>query len=156
MLYLTVKDEISGSGVPESLLEPNTTNSTPIINTIFIPARTFENVTEDEAGVLFSLYNDNALFPIRINQTESENTTFKAIGSSVLSATVANQTITDLIEQINITMSITSLDPTVAQVSWRCCINACITWVVTYITTCTLHKTSMTIHHCMLLDFMQT
>ena len=75
----------------------------------------FENVTDNktETGVLFSLYADNTLFTIRINQTESENTTFKAIGSSVLSATVSGQNITDLTELITINMSITALGPTV-------------------------------------------
>ena len=88
----------------------------PTINIISLPARTFENITDDETGILFSLYDDNALFPLEINQTVSENTTFKAIGSSVLSATVAQQNLRNLLELINITMSITALDPTITQV----------------------------------------
>ena len=77
------------------------------LNTINIPARTFENITGNRTGVFFSFYVDNALFPIRLNQTESENTTYKAIGSAVLSATLAGQEIKGLIEPINITLSIT-------------------------------------------------
>ena len=74
------------------------------MNAIDIPARTFENI---RTGVFFSLYADNALFPIRLNQTEAENTTYKAIGSAVLSVTLAGQEINGLIEPINITLSIT-------------------------------------------------
>ena len=116
--YFTAKG-MSGSGDMDSYLKPNATNDTVIVNTISLPARVFENVTDDktETGVLFSLYADNTLFPIRINQTESENTTFKAIGSSVLSATVSGQNITDFTGLITITMSITALDTTIAQVN---------------------------------------
>ena len=120
----TVKDaetDSSGSGIIDTYLVSNSTNGTSIINTIFLPARSFENIAENETGVWFSLYADNTLFPIRINQTESENTTFKAIGSSVLSATVSGQNITDLTELITINMSITALDHTVAQVSHQHC-----------------------------------
>ena len=82
-------------------------NVSKTMNAIDIPARTFENITGSRTGVFFSLYADNALFPIRLNQTESENTTYKAIGSAVLSATLAGQEIKGLIEPINITLSIT-------------------------------------------------
>ena len=77
------------------------------LNAIDIPARTFENITGNRTGVFFSFYADNALFPIRLNQTVSDNTTYKAIGSAVLSATLAGQEIKGLIEPVNITLSIT-------------------------------------------------
>ena len=107
------------SAVPEPDSNSNSTNvnntkysdteaekSNTSINSIAIPARVFENITSNETGVLFSFYIDDALFPIRINQTESENTTYKAIGSSVISATLAGLTIKNVPELINITMSI--------------------------------------------------
>ena len=96
--------------------EPESTSSsvndtdyseTEPVNTINIPARTFENITGNRTGAFFSFYADNALFPIRLNQTVSENTTYKAIGSAVLAATLAGQEIKGLIEPINITLSIT-------------------------------------------------
>ena len=87
--------------------EGDATKANTSSNSIDIPARTFENIAGNSAGVVFSFYADNALFPIRLNQTESENTTYKAIGSAVLSATLAGQEIKGLIEPINITLSIT-------------------------------------------------
>ena len=85
------------------------TSTNASLNTIYIPPRTFENITDNRTGVVFSSYADNALFPIRLNQTVSENTTmsYKAIGSAVLAATLAGQEIKGLIEPINITLTIT-------------------------------------------------
>ena len=80
-------------------------NTSPI-NMITIPARAFQNITSRETGVLFSLYSDNALFPIRINQTVSENTTYKAIGSPVIAASLAGHNISNLVETVNISLRI--------------------------------------------------
>ena len=86
--------------------EDDATNKTNSVNFIEIPARTFENITANKTGVFFSLYADNALFPLRLNQTIADNVTYQAIGSSVISASVAGQNITGLREMINITLSI--------------------------------------------------
>ena len=87
-------------------MEDDTTNKANSVNFIEIPARTFENITANKTGVSFSLYADNALFPLRLNQTIADNVMHQAIGSSVISATVAGQNITGLREMINITLSI--------------------------------------------------
>ena len=89
----------------------STTYNTQTINIsaadmISIPSRAFDDITSSEAGVLFSLYSDNALFPIRINQTVSENSTYKAIGSPVIAASIAGHNISNLVETVNITLSI--------------------------------------------------
>ena len=96
---------LNSSSVNDTHYNESSTNAS--LNAIYIPSRTFENITDNRIGVVFSFYADNALFPIRLNQTVSENTTYKAIGSAVLSATLAGQEIRGLIEPINITLSIT-------------------------------------------------
>lgn len=97
----------SSNGNDTGYSEPDTktANASPI-NVIMIPGRAFQNITSRETGVLFSLYSDNALFPIRINQTVSENTTYKAIGSAVIAASLAGHNISNLVETINISLSI--------------------------------------------------
>ena len=97
----------SSNGNDTGYSEPDTKipNTSPI-NMITIPGRAFQNVTTNETGVLFSLYADNALFPIRINQTVSENTTYKAIGSPVIAASLARHNISNLNETVNISLSI--------------------------------------------------
>ena len=107
MFSVVRKPSNSSSVSDRDYSEADASKTNASFNSIDIPARTFENITGSKTGVFFSLYADNALFPIRLNQTESENTTYKAIGSAVLSATLAGQEIKGLIEPINITLSIT-------------------------------------------------
>ena len=108
MLYIHYTESTSNSSsVNDTYYSESSTKAS--LNAIYIPPRTFENIniTGNRTGVVFSFYADNALFPIRLNQTVSDNTTYKAIGSAVLSATLAGQEIKGLIEPINITLSIT-------------------------------------------------
>ena len=58
---------------------------------IELPGNVFENITNERTGVVFSYYSTSSLFPLRIEQDISENSTYKAIGSSVISAIVAGQ-----------------------------------------------------------------
>ena len=82
--------------------------SLPTMTYISLPGESFQNVTSEIAGVVFSFYSTSALFPLRINQSDvdRENSTYTAIGSSVISAIVANQMITNLKNPINITMEV--------------------------------------------------
>ena len=95
-----------GTGVYSRPQNTNTNNTS--VNMVSIPARTFENITANRTGIFFSFYVDETLFPLRLNQTISENTTYKEIGSAVLSATVSGTEIKRLTEMITISMSITS------------------------------------------------
>ena len=97
----------SSNGNDTGYSEPDTkTHNTSLINMITIPARVFQNIFSRETGVLFSLYSNNALFPIRINQTVSENSTYKAIGSPVIAASLAGHNINNLVETVNISLRI--------------------------------------------------
>ena len=87
--------------------DPQVTDATNSLNSISVPSRTFENITDLNTGVLFSLYNTSILFPLRIDQPENNNDTYKIIGSSVLSAIVAEQKISGLMELVNITLAVT-------------------------------------------------
>ncbi|CAI8046617.1 hypothetical protein GBAR_LOCUS25785 [Geodia barretti] len=73
-------------------------------NRISIPAIAFRNISDNKTGVIFSSYATDILFPLRLNQ--SQNDTYKAIGSNVLSGTVAGENIQGLKQPINISMSI--------------------------------------------------
>ena len=99
-----VSNSSNGNDTGYSELDTKTYNTSPI-NMITIPARAFQNIFSRETGVLFSLYSNNALFPIRINQTVSENTTYKAIGSPVIAASLAGH-ISNLVETVNISLRI--------------------------------------------------
>ena len=107
---------MSGSG---SALSPEETSGFPsalgpdtyeprAIYSISLPAEVFENVAEKGAGVVFSFYSTSILFPLRINLTDVdlENSTYQTIGSSVISATLAEHNITNLKNPIQITMEI--------------------------------------------------
>ena len=102
--FITV-EEASGS---TSTLGPDYPNLAPITYNISLPAESFQNISTKTAGLVFSFYSTSALFPLRINQSDidRENSTYKSIGSSVISATVANQMITNLKNPINITMEV--------------------------------------------------
>jgi uncharacterized protein (UPF0333 family) len=95
----TVESDISMSN---DTVYSSITNAS--FNRISIPAIAFRNVTDNKTGVIFSLYATDILFPLRLNQ--SQNDTYKAIGSSVLSGTVAGENIQGLKQPINISMSI--------------------------------------------------
>lgn len=99
--------ELGSTSTSTTYVEPDTrTFHVSGVNMISIPARAFDDITSLETGVLFSLYSDNILFPIRINQTVSENTTYKAIGSAVIAASLAGHNVSNLNETVNITLSI--------------------------------------------------
>ena len=89
------------SNIDDPVARPETNAS---FNRIFIPPTAFENTTNNRTGVIFSLYSSDILFPLRLNQ--SENDTYKAIGSGVLSATVAGEKIQGLKQMVNVSMSI--------------------------------------------------
>ena len=76
-------------------------------NSISVPGRAFENITADRIGAIFSFYSSSVLFPLRLNQAQDrENTSYKDIGSSVISATVAGQAIVNLKDPVNISLGI--------------------------------------------------
>ena len=83
-----------------------TSNVNFSFNEISVPARAFQNITDNETGIVFSHYSSDILCPLRLNQ--SENDTYKAIGSGVISAAVAGHNIRGLNDtnRINISMSI--------------------------------------------------
>ena len=77
------------------------------LNRISVPAGAFQNATNPKTGVLFSIYATSILFPLRLNQSEND-TSFRTIGSSVISATVAGLNITGLnTEPVKITLAVT-------------------------------------------------
>ena len=96
----------NSSSANDTSYDDSPTTSVSSLNMIAIPARTFENVTNDRTGVVFSLYSTSILFPLRL--TQSENDTYKTIGSPVISATVAGQMVMGLTELVNITLSVTA------------------------------------------------
>ena len=96
----TAESEISVSN--ETAYSPRTNAS---FNKISIPATAFGNITDNKTGVIFSLYATNILFPLRLNQSEND-TSYKAIGSSVLSASVAGKKIQGLKQLINVSLSV--------------------------------------------------
>ena len=72
-----------------------------------MPGGAFANVEDQRTGVIFSLYSSGALFPIRLNQTQDrENSSYKAIGSQIISATISGVTVTGLKEPVNISLNI--------------------------------------------------
>ena len=76
-------------------------------NSISVPGRAFENITTDQVGAIFSFYSRSVLFPLRVNQTEDrENSSYKDIGSPVISATVAGEVIVNLKDPVNISLGI--------------------------------------------------
>ena len=75
-----------------------------LFNKITIPARAFDGISSDETGVFFSMYDSDILFPLRLNQ--SENDTYKTIGSGIISASVAGKSVKGLTETVNISLSI--------------------------------------------------
>ena len=85
-------------------------NHRDTIYNISLPAEVFENIVDQTAGVVFSFFSTSVLFPLRINLTDVvlENDTYQTIGSSVISATVANYTVVDLTNPIEIVMEITT------------------------------------------------
>lgn len=103
-------EEVSGSA---SAFGQDMENSTYSIS---LPGEAFENVTDEKAGAVFSFYSTSVLFPLRINLTDVvlENSTYKTIGSSVISATIAKQTITNLKYPVVITMEVTTYVSTAA------------------------------------------
>ena len=77
------------------------------LNRISVPAGAFQNATNPETGVFFSIYATSILFPLRLNQSEND-TSFRTIGSSVISATVAGLNISGLnTEPVKITLAVT-------------------------------------------------
>ena len=76
------------------------------LNKITIPAIVFDGISSDETGVFFSMYDSDILFPLRLNQSENENDTYKAIGSGIISASVAGKSVKGLTETVNISLSI--------------------------------------------------
>ena len=78
------------------------------LNRISVPAGAFQNATNPETGVFFSIYATSILFPLRLNQSEND-TSFRTIGSSVISATVAGlNNINGLnTEPVKITLAVT-------------------------------------------------
>ena len=77
------------------------------LNRISVPAGAFQNATNPQTGVFFSLYATSILFPLRLNQSEND-TSFRTIGSSVISATVAGLNINGLnTEPVEITLAVT-------------------------------------------------
>lgn len=101
---------ISGSGLSVSGYEltPETFDKTAY--NILLPADLFKNIMDGSAGVVFSFYSTSVLFPLRINQTDVtfRNSSYATIGSSVIAATVANNTVMDLKNPIKIAMEITT------------------------------------------------
>jgi len=77
-------------------------------NSISVPGRAFENITTDQIGTILSFYKSSVLFPLRLNQTQErgENSSYKEIGSSVISATVAGKVIVNLKDPVNISLGI--------------------------------------------------
>ena len=71
-----------------------------------LPAEVFTNVTEDSAGLLYSLYLTSSLFPIA---TDSRSEGF-TVGSPVVGAAVSGRNISNLASPIIITLPITSVE----------------------------------------------
>ena len=71
-----------------------------------LPAEVFTNVTEDSAGLLYSLYLTSSLFPIA---TDSRSEGF-TVGSPVVGAAVSGRNISNLASPIVITLPITSVE----------------------------------------------
>ena len=78
-------------------------------NRINVPASVFEDIVADEVALVFGFYSTSVLFPLRINQTVTENSTHKAIGTSVIAASiVVGQDIDKLEDPVIITLEVTS------------------------------------------------
>ena len=83
---------------------------------IEIPPSAFGNTTDSEAGIVFGFYSTSTLFPLKINATMNEISLHKTIGSAVLAAKIAGQTVENLLQPalINLTIKVkvSSLDHT--------------------------------------------
>ena len=74
-----------------------------------LPAEVFTNVTEDSAGLLYSLYLTSSLFPIAL---DSRNETFTnvTVATPVVGAAVSGRNISNLASPVVITLPITSTE----------------------------------------------
>ena len=74
-----------------------------------LPTEVFTNVTEDSAGLLYSLYLTSSLFPIAL---DSQNETFTnvTVATPVVGAAVSGRNISNLASPVVITLPITSTE----------------------------------------------
>ena len=68
---------------------------------IGLPPGLFDNITLDTLGIFFTFYSDGSLFPFE-DQTGRDNIT-RVVGSAVIGAAIANETITGLQEDDQVT-----------------------------------------------------
>ena len=69
---------------------------------IGLPPGLFENISSDTVGIFFTFYSDGSLFPFE-DQTGRENIS-REVGSAVIGAAVANEIITGLQEDDQVTI----------------------------------------------------
>ena len=86
---------------PDALPPPNIS--------VQLPAEVFTDVTEDSAGLLYSLYLTSSLFPIAL---DSRNETFTnvTVATPVVGAAVSGRNISNLASPVVITLPITSVE----------------------------------------------
>ena len=90
-------DGQSGNDNSLLLLAPNIS--------VQLPAEVFANVTEDSAGLLYSLYLTSSLFPIALD-SRSEGFT---VATPVVGAAVSGRNLSNLTSPVVITLPITSV-----------------------------------------------
>ena len=86
-----------------NFLFPEKSGTVTDVNSIDIPPSAFKNTSGINTAIVFGLYSTSRLFPLRINETYSENTT---VGSTVIAAKIAGKMVNDLVEPVIIKLTL--------------------------------------------------
>ena len=86
-----------------NFLFPEKSGTVTDVNSIDIPPSAFKDTSGINTAIVFGLYSTSRLFPLRINETYSENTT---VGSTVIAAKIAGKMVNDLVEPVIIKLTL--------------------------------------------------